>query len=71
MRGIRECRRRFAQWSDVIEDPEAAAVRGHDQIIVVNPEIAHRRVRQIQLQRLPAIAVIERYPDRILRPGEQ
>ena len=40
-----------------------AAVRGDDQIVVVNPQIAHGSVRQIQLQRLPVVAVVERNPD--------
>ena len=42
-----------------------------DQIVFVNPQIAHRGVRQIQLQRLPVIAVIERHPYGVLRACEQ
>ncbi len=44
---------------------------GNDQIIVVNPEIAHRSVRQIELQRLPVVSVIKRNPNRIFSPGEE
>src|SRR5438045_4826276 len=35
------------------ENPERAAVRGNDQILAVNPEVAHGSVRQVELQRLP------------------
>ena len=57
--GVRE----LAQRLDVVEDPEAAAVRCDHQIVVVDVEIAHRRVRKIQLQRLPHVAVVERNRD--------
>src|SRR5271163_34474 len=56
----------FAERSDVIENPEGAAVRGQDQVAFVNPKVAHGGVRQIQLQGLPVIAVVERNPDCIL-----
>ena len=63
--------RHFAQRGDVIQNPERAAVRGDDEVVVVNPEIAHGGVRQIQLQGLPVVAVVERDPDRIFRAGKQ
>ena len=53
----------FAQRRDVIKNPERAPVRADDEVVVVNPEIAHGGVRQIQLQGLPVVAVIERDPD--------
>ena len=37
-------------------------MRGDDEVIVVNPKIAHGGVRQIQLQRLPVVAIVERNP---------
>ncbi len=50
------------QRTDVIENPERAAVGRDDQILIVESEIAHRRVRQIQLQRTPVIAVVQGKP---------
>ena len=61
----------FAQRGDVIQNPERAAVRGYDEVVVVNPQIAHGGVGQIQLQGLPMIAVVERDPDCVLRAGKQ
>ena len=46
-------------------------MRCHNQIIIVNPQVAHRGVRQIELQRLPVIAVIERYPHARLGSREE
>ena len=48
------------QRRDVVEDPEAAAVRADDDVVVVDHEIADRRGRHVQPQRLPVIAVVER-----------
>ena len=44
---------------DVVEHPEAAAVRGHNQVVVLHHEVVHRRERQIQLHRLPLLAIVE------------
>jgi hypothetical protein len=49
----------LAERGDVVEDPEAAAVRGYDQIVVVNPEVTHGGVWKIQVQGLPVIAVVK------------
>ena len=38
-------------------------MRREQQIVAVNPQVAHRGVRQIELQRLPMIAVVERRPN--------
>jgi len=51
--------RHLAQRSDVIQNPEGAAVGGDDEVVVVNPEIAHGSVRQIELERLPVVAIVE------------
>ena len=48
----------LAQGTDVVEDPEAAAVGGDDEIVVLHHEIAHRGARQARLQRLPVRAVV-------------
>src|SRR5712664_2054568 len=47
------------QRRDVVENPEGAAVRGYNEIVAMNREIAHGRVRQIQLQRLPIATIVE------------
>jgi len=61
----------LAQRRDVVEDPERAAVRRNNQVVAVNREIAHRGVRQIQLQRLPGISIVEGNIDRCLGAGKK
>ena len=61
----------LAQRTDIIEHPERTAVRGDDQVLIVNHQVAHRGMRQIELQRLPVIAVVERHPHRLFGRGEQ
>jgi len=57
--------------SDVIQDPERAAVRGDNQVVAVNGQIAHRGVRQIQLQQLPGVAIVKGNIDRSLGTREE
>ena len=68
-------RRDVAQRAHVVEHPEAAAVRPDHQIVhvIVGVEhhVADRRARQIQPQRLPVIAVVERNVDGRLGAGEE
>ena len=61
----------LAQRSDVVEDPESASVRRYDEIVILNDEIAHRGRRQIQPQRLPVCAVIERDIHALFRSREK
>ena len=56
----------LAQWIDVVENPERAAVRGDYEIVVLNDEVVHRRGRQIQFERTPVGAVVERNVDAAL-----
>jgi hypothetical protein len=49
----------LAQRRSVVENPEAAAVRGDDQVVAVDHQVAHRDRRQIQLQGLPVVAIVE------------
>ena len=53
----------LAQQRDVVEDPERAAVRRREQVAVLNQQIVHRNDRQVQSQRLPVTAVVERNVD--------
>ncbi len=59
------------QRADVVENPESAAVRRNDQIIVLDDQVVHRRHGQIQLQRLPFPAVVKRYINALLRSGKE
>ena len=56
----------LAQRSNVVEDPERPAVRRYDQIITLHQHIAHRRVRQVVLDRPPVPAIVQRNPHRFL-----
>ncbi len=57
----------LAEGSDIIERPKGAAMRGHDQIIAFNGEIVNGCGWQIEFQRLPAPAIIERNVDAVFR----
>jgi hypothetical protein len=46
--------------SNVIENPERPTLCRHNQVVVVNLDVAYRNVREIQLKRLPVCAVVER-----------
>ena len=56
---------------DVVEDPECAAVRGDDEIVTVNGEIADGADGQIILQRAPGGAVVEGNEDADFGSGEE
>src|SRR5437764_9259543 len=45
----------------VVENPERAALSGYDQILIalLNREVCDGDVRQVELERLPALAVAE------------
>ena len=58
------------QRRHVVEDPEAAAVRRDGEIVAVDDQIADRGVRQVQRQRLPVVAVVERDVDVALGAGK-
>src|SRR3984957_1005985 len=47
----------------VIENPERAAVRRGDEVVVLDDEVVHRGGRQIELQRLPVGAIVRRVED--------
>src|SRR5258708_35098309 len=63
--------RALPQRLDVIEHPESPAVRSCDEVVFVQREIADRRRRQVEAQRLPAIAVVEGDVDGLLAAGEK
>ena len=56
---------------DVVENPDAAAVRADDEVVVFDDEIADRGRRHVQPQRLPVVPIVERHVDLRLRAGEE
>ena len=46
-------------------------MRGHDEIVVLNDQITNWCRRKIELQRLPALAIVERNVDAGFRAGKQ
>ena len=63
--------RHLSQRRDVVENPERTPVSSDDQVVFVDPQIAHGCMRQIQLQRLPMIAVVKRNPHRVFGSGKK
>jgi hypothetical protein len=61
----------LAQGRDVVEYPERTTVRGDDEVVVLNPEVAHGCVGQVELERLPVVAVVEGEPDGGFGAGEE
>src|SRR5579859_4460717 len=57
----------LAEGTDVIERPKGAPVCGHDQVIAFYGEIVNGCGRQIEFQRLPAPAIIERNVNAVFR----
>ena len=56
------------QRGDVVQDPEAPPVGGNHQIVEVllDRDVVDRRMRQVALERLPQLAIIERDVERVL-----
>src|SRR5207247_11180042 len=54
---------------EVVQDPEAAAVRRGDQVSVLDREIVQRHRRQVLLEPLPVRPIVEGHPDAALGPG--
>src|SRR6266404_857896 len=46
--------------SDIVENPETASMCCNDQVVTVNCKVAHRNCRQVELKRLPVVAIIKR-----------
>src|SRR2546426_9183163 len=67
----RHGRAELPQHRKVVEHPDAAAIGPDDQIVVMDGDVVVLRDGQVQHQRLPVIAIIERDVHRALRAGEQ
>ena len=61
----------LSEGADVVNHPEPAAVRRNYQIVAVDLEVAHRRHRQVELERLPVVSIIERDVHSTLGAGDQ
>ena len=61
--GVRDARVDLAQRRHVVEHPDRAALRRGDEVVAVDEQVAHPRDRQVALQRLPRVAVVERDVD--------
>src|SRR6266508_615755 len=64
-----DCRRQVLERTQVIQNPEATSIRRNHEIVerILDHESVYWRVGQIHLQRLPAIAVVDRHAQRVLR----
>ena len=67
----RRGRRDLAQRRVIVQHPDAAAVGAGHQVVAVNHQVAIRRGGEIELQRLPVVAVVERDVHPALRAREQ
>src|SRR6185437_11097466 len=58
---VQHLRRQIAQRRYVVENPRAAAVGGNHEIVelLLHGDPVDRRVRQVELQRLPVLTVVE------------
>src|SRR6266498_994934 len=52
--------RQLPQGREVVQDPDRPAVRPDHEIALVDVQIAHRAGGEIEPQRLPMVAVVER-----------
>ena len=61
--GSAHLRRELMEGTDIVQDPKGPALRRDDQIVSMKFDVANGHVRQIQLERLPVRAVVERDED--------
>src|SRR5579884_370459 len=60
---------KLAQQRDILENPERAAVGRGDEIVVLADQVVDRTERQVKLERLPVVAVVEAGVGAGLRAG--
>ncbi len=63
--------RQLVQRREVVEDPEGASLRRDEQVAVLHPHVGDRDDREVELERRPVRAVIERDVHPELGPGVQ
>src|SRR4051812_46562187 len=59
---LRDLGRHLAERFEVVKNPERTAVRGDDEVVVVDHEIVDGGDGKVQLEWMPSPAIIERYP---------
>jgi hypothetical protein len=68
---VRHARVHLPQHRIVVEHEDPAAVRADDEVIALERDVAERRRRQVEHERLPRVAVVERHVHRAFRAEEQ
>src|SRR5262249_32965951 len=63
----------FFDWSEVVEDPDGAAVRGENEIVVgsLKLNVVHRNSGKIIFEGGPVSAAVPRNPEAEFGPGEK
>jgi hypothetical protein len=61
----------LSQHGEIVEDPERSAVRPGDEVAFLDRQVVDRHGREVELEPLPAAAVVERDPDAPLGTGVQ
>ena len=76
--GLKRCTSSFAtlaficrSTAIVVEHEDPAPVRADDEVVAFDRDVAERRRRQIEHQRLPRVAVVERHVHGALGTEEQ
>src|SRR5438128_2448097 len=67
----RHRRAELPQHREVVEYPDAAAIRADDQVVVMDGDVTYDRGGQVEHQRLPIVAIVERDVRGTPRAGEQ
>ena len=67
--GFRICE--LAQWREVIQNPEGTPVGSSDQIAVLDLEVIDRNHRQVALQPMPVLSVVEAHENPGFRADEK
>src|SRR5215831_5133062 len=56
---------------DVVKDPKRTPVRGGHEVIAMDGQVANRAHRQVELERLPVVAIVKGNVHSQLGAGEQ
>src|SRR5207245_6727405 len=57
---------RLPDRGDIVEDVEATPVRGDGDVVRLNRDVGDLRIRQVQRERLPFVAIVERHVEPVL-----
>ena len=59
----RRCGRDLPQWSNVVENPECAAMGSDHEVVALDHQVVNRRARQAGVNAPPGLAAIARHED--------